>query len=183
MLTNTEDWLYDDGEDAALSVYEQRLEELKKIGDPIAERVREHDERGSAFEDFDRSIMRARKVHDAYISGSEDLKHIGNDEMAKVLEVVNEKKQWLDENRDRQAKRHKAEPPVIFVYQINSELSLFEKSVLPIINKQKPKPPTSKTEEKPQADRTAGGAGDTSAEQPSKPEATANTSPEEMDVD
>ncbi|TKR68036.1 hypothetical protein L596_024085 [Steinernema carpocapsae] len=44
-LTTTEDWLYDEGEDAELAVYEQRMAELRKMGDPIVERVREHEQK------------------------------------------------------------------------------------------------------------------------------------------
>lgn len=44
-LTATEDWLYDEGEDTDIKYYQQRLAELKKIGEPIVERYRETDGR------------------------------------------------------------------------------------------------------------------------------------------
>jgi hypothetical protein len=37
-LTATEDWLYDEGEDCAKSVYVAKLDELKKAGEPIEAR-------------------------------------------------------------------------------------------------------------------------------------------------
>ncbi|KAK0417954.1 hypothetical protein QR680_013296 [Steinernema hermaphroditum] len=50
-LTLTEDWLYDEGEDAPLPEYESRLAELKKTGDPIVERYREHESRTETIEE------------------------------------------------------------------------------------------------------------------------------------
>ncbi|PQQ07871.1 heat shock 70 kDa protein 15-like [Prunus yedoensis var. nudiflora] len=44
-LQEVEDWLYEDGEDETKGVYIAKLEELKKQGDPIEERYKEHTER------------------------------------------------------------------------------------------------------------------------------------------
>ena len=51
-LMDTENWLYDEGEDTEQAVYEQRLGELKKYGDPIVERYREAEGRAPAFDRF-----------------------------------------------------------------------------------------------------------------------------------
>lgn len=40
-----EDWLYDEGEDVTKSVYVQKLDELKLLGDPIQERYMEEQNR------------------------------------------------------------------------------------------------------------------------------------------
>lgn len=56
-LTATEDWLYDEGEDAAMEVYQSKLSELKKYGEPVMERFREYQQRNAAFDDFDRAIV------------------------------------------------------------------------------------------------------------------------------
>ncbi|MFS7984339.1 putative Heat shock protein 70kD domain superfamily [Helianthus anomalus] len=45
-LQETEDWLYEDGEDKTKGVYVAKLDEPKK-GDPIEQRYKEHSERGS----------------------------------------------------------------------------------------------------------------------------------------
>lgn len=45
----------------------------------------------------------------------------------KVISTVEEKKKWVDEQRGKQERRKKTEPPVVFVYQI-----LEEKQVLNI---------------------------------------------------
>ncbi|KAK5976164.1 Heat shock protein 4 [Trichostrongylus colubriformis] len=148
-LTNTEDWLYDEGEDAEKPVYEQRLNELKKYGDPIVERYREAEARKPAFDAFDTAIIRARKAYEDYVAGGEAHAHIDSADMEKVINAIEEKKRWLDEARHKQERRSKTEPPVVFAYEIAQKQQAFEAVVLPILNKKKPAPPTKKKEQKP----------------------------------
>ncbi|KDO51190.1 hypothetical protein CISIN_1g003056mg [Citrus sinensis] len=49
-LQETEDWLYEDGEDETKGVYVAKLEELKKQGDPIEERYKEFTDRSSVID-------------------------------------------------------------------------------------------------------------------------------------
>lgn len=57
LLTKTEEWLYDEGEDVEKKVYDAKMAELKKLGDPVQERHREYENRKSAFDEFDRAII------------------------------------------------------------------------------------------------------------------------------
>lgn len=66
LLTKTEDWLYDEGEDVEKKVYDARMCELKKLGDPVQERHREYENRKNAFDDFDRAIMVICLIYWAY---------------------------------------------------------------------------------------------------------------------
>ncbi|VDK65564.1 unnamed protein product [Onchocerca ochengi] len=140
LLTKTEDWLYDEGEDVEKKVYDKKMSELKKMGDPVQERYREYENRKNAFDDFDRAIMRARKAYDEYTKGSEKYAHLGSSDMEKVISAVEEKKKWVDDQRSRQQMRKKTEPPIVFVYQIQDEQQKFENIILPILNKPKPSP-------------------------------------------
>ena len=47
-LEDTENWLYEDGEDETKGVYIAKLEELQKIGDPIVQRSVEEQTRPGA---------------------------------------------------------------------------------------------------------------------------------------
>lgn len=49
LLTETEDWIYDEGEDAKRSVISQRLEELKKSGERFKLRYDETNARPAAI--------------------------------------------------------------------------------------------------------------------------------------
>ncbi|KHJ87295.1 DnaK family protein [Oesophagostomum dentatum] len=122
-LTAAEDWLYDEGEDAekpnaVLKVYEQRLAELKKLGDPIVERYREAEARKPAYDAFDKSIIRVRKAYEDYVAGGEAHAHIDSADMEKVINAIEEKKRWLDDVRHKQERRPKTEPPVVFANEI-----------------------------------------------------------------
>ncbi|VDO36548.1 unnamed protein product [Haemonchus placei] len=172
-LTKTEDWLYDEGEDTEKPVYEQRLSELKKYGDPIVERFREAEARKPAFDAFDTAIIRARKAYEDYVAGGEAHAHIDSADMEKVINAIEEKKRWLDEARQKQERKAKTEPPVVFAYEIAQKQQAFEAVVLPILNKKKPAPPPKKKEQKEQkpAEPPVNGnpAGDNQAPPPPQP--------------
>ena len=51
-LNGTEDWLYGEGEDAPKSAYIEKLVSLKKIGDPVALKYNESEERPIAEKEF-----------------------------------------------------------------------------------------------------------------------------------
>lgn len=51
-LNDTENWLYAEGEDATKSVYAEKLVELKSVGDPVAFRVLQSEERPIAEKKF-----------------------------------------------------------------------------------------------------------------------------------
>ncbi|PKU36153.1 hypothetical protein llap_13543 [Limosa lapponica baueri] len=52
LLTETEGWLYEEGEDEAKQVYVDKLEDLKKLGTPIEMRYQEAEERPKLLEEL-----------------------------------------------------------------------------------------------------------------------------------
>ncbi|KAF1761893.1 hypothetical protein GCK72_010152 [Caenorhabditis remanei] len=166
-LTSTEDWLYDEGEDAERDVYEKRLYELKTIGTPVVERYREFETRKPAFDSFDQSILRVRRAYEDYANGGPTYAHLDSKEMEKVINAIEDKKKWLDEARHKQDTRSKTDAPVVFTEEINQNKNAFENIVNPILNKKKPAAPAPPKKEEPQP-----AAGDQPQSQPG-----------EMDVD
>lgn len=167
VLTSTEDWLYDEGEDAERDVYEKRLSELKAVGTPVVERYRESETRKPAFDSFDQSIMRVRKAYEDYANGGPTYAHLDSKEMEKVINAIEDKKKWLDEARHKQETRSKTDAPVVFTEEILQNKNVFENVVNPILNKKKPAAPAPPKKEEPQP-----AAGDQPQSQPG-----------EMDVD
>jgi heat shock protein 4 len=51
-LEDTENWLYEDGEDQTKQQYIDKLAVLKKLGQPSQERYMESEERPRAFDDM-----------------------------------------------------------------------------------------------------------------------------------
>lgn len=69
LLSATEDWLYDEGEDQSKKVYVERLALLKKSGDPIVTREQESVEIPRAFNELGAMVVHYEKVLAAYEQG------------------------------------------------------------------------------------------------------------------
>ncbi|KAJ7003134.1 heat shock 70 kDa protein 15-like [Populus alba x Populus x berolinensis] len=80
-LQETEDWLYEDGEDETKGVYIAKLEELKKQGDPIEERYKEYTDRGPVI---DQLVYCINSYREAAVSGDLKFDHIDMAEKQKV---------------------------------------------------------------------------------------------------
>lgn len=137
-LSAAENWLYGEGEEASKSVYIARLQDLKSIGGPIAERAREHESVPHA-----ESVLRQTIQEYAALAQSTDeqYSHIEVNERAKVLAECNAKQQWLEERLKRQASRPLYEPLVVTSSQIIDEKNKLISTCFPIMNKAKPKKP------------------------------------------
>lgn len=150
-LTETEDWLYDDGENCAADVYQQRLQKLRGMGDPIVERYQEFQKRPAAFERLGAKIQQAQKVLEKALAGDETYAHLEPKELDKVRKAIDDKQAWLDEKAGKCASKKKTEPPPVFAVAIDQETELFDNLVTPIIYRPKPKPkqppPPRKSEE------------------------------------
>ncbi|XP_037086295.1 heat shock 70 kDa protein 4-like isoform X2 [Pollicipes pollicipes] len=171
-LDATENWLYEDGEECQKHVYVEKLTELKKLGEPIKNRLREFTERPAALEGLSSALQLCDKAVLAHRAGEERYAHLEATDMEKVERSLAEKREWLDKNLGTLANLPRTEDPPTTAQQIWSEKLAFENSVNPILNKPKPKPP--KVEEPPPADKT-----EEKAEKPNAAAPQDNT----MDVD
>lgn len=117
-LTAMEDWLYDEGEDAEKAEYEEKLNGLKTVGEPVSERFREYEHRKPAFDQFDTAILRVRKAYEDYANGGPTYAHLDSKDMEKVINAIEDKKKWLDEARHKQETRPKTDAPVVFTEDI-----------------------------------------------------------------
>jgi heat shock protein 4 len=176
LLSEKENWLYtEEGEDATKSAYVSNLDELKALGDPIAARYRENEERP-------RFISQLRETFNKYMSdatsGDDKYAHIDEKDKQAVVEKCATVQKWLDDQIVRQAERAKNVDPVLTVAEIDKKREEVIFFATPLLSKPKPKPPvtpgtqTPKRTETPDPAASGGGA---------KPEGEAQ--PTEMDVD
>ncbi|KAJ1670137.1 adenyl-nucleotide exchange factor sse1, partial [Spiromyces aspiralis] len=107
-LTEIEDWLYEDGDDAPKAEYESRLAELKGTGDPIAERAKEAEKRPEAARQLRQALTQWAELA---TSKDERYSHIPEEETQKVIERCEKAQQWLDEMLAKQEARPKYEAP------------------------------------------------------------------------
>ncbi|KDP37205.1 hypothetical protein JCGZ_06261 [Jatropha curcas] len=142
-LQETEDWLYEDGEDETKGVYIAKLEELKKQGDPIEERYKEHMERGSVIDQLGYCINSYRE---AAVSSDPKFDHIDLAEKQKVLNECVEAESWLREKKQQQDSLPKYASPVLLSADVRRKAEALDRFCRPIMTKPKPaKPSTPET--------------------------------------
>ncbi|XP_060073295.1 heat shock 70 kDa protein 4-like [Ylistrum balloti] len=181
-LSETEDWLYDEGEDQLKQVYIDKLAELKKMGNPIQERFSEFQERPQAFEEFGKAVMLVRKFLDLCAQKDEKYSHIETKDVDKVAKCLKEKEEWYNTKLNQQNALKTYEKPIVLVSQICQEKQLLENTCNPIMNKTKPKP----KEEPPKDDKKEKKSEKETPTENAQPEQTAESSEApkvDMDVD
>lgn len=138
-VSETEEWLYGEGEESTKSVYISRLQDLKVIGGPITERAREYDLLPQA-----ESVLRGTiaEYMNFTTSTEERFAHIDAADRSKVAAECAKKQKWLDENMAKQAARPLYQSLVITSNQIIEEKNRLINVCFPIMNKPKPKTET-----------------------------------------
>ncbi len=174
-LQESEDWLYtDEGEDAIKSMYVTRLDSLKKLGDPVAARCRE-------TEDRPRAISLLRETINTFLAqaNSEDERysHIDANEKQSIVVKCATAQKWLDDQVARQAERPKNPDAVLTVAELGKKKDEVTYFATPILNKPKPKPKVEPKAEANGGTETPKSGTDTPAREKDPKE------PSEMDVD
>uniref|UniRef100_A0A8C9WPV4 Heat shock protein family A (Hsp70) member 4 n=1 Tax=Scleropages formosus TaxID=113540 RepID=A0A8C9WPV4_SCLFO len=138
-LEDTENWLYEDGEDQPKQVYIDKLAELKKIGQPIQDRCAEFQERPKAFEALGKQIQQYMKIVESYKTKEEQYEHLDDAEIQKVDKLVSEAMIWMNSKMNQQSKQDLTLEPVVKVQEIQSKIKELFSACNPIITKPKPK--------------------------------------------
>ncbi|PCH35950.1 heat shock protein 70 [Wolfiporia cocos MD-104 SS10] len=181
-LQDAEDWLYtEEGEDATKSAYVERLDALKKLGDPITFRYREAEERS-------RVVAQLRETINSYMgqatSGDERFAHIDAADLQAVVEKCATVQKWLEDQIARQAERPKDVDPVLTSADVMKKRDEIIYFATPILTRPKPKPPKV---EQPAGTETPKSGQETPNPPPqgdaAKEEPAAANEPPEMDVD
>lgn len=182
-LQEAEDWLYtEEGEEATKSAYVSRLDSLKVLGDPIAFRYRES-------EDRPRTISELRETINNYMaqatSAEERYAHIEEKDKQSIVEKCATIQKWLDDQIARQSERPKDIDPVLKGADILKKKDEIIYFATPILSKPKPKPP--KVEPTPTGTPNGGTqtpqSGTQTPDVPPPPPAKEDNGPPEMDVD
>ncbi|KAL8211934.1 UNVERIFIED_CONTAM: Heat shock 70 kDa protein 4 [Gekko kuhli] len=190
-LEDTENWLYEGGEDQPKQVYIDKLVELKAVGQPIQARFQESEERPKAFEELGKQIQLYMKVVHAFKAKDEQYDHLDAAEMAKVENSANEAMEWMNNKLNLQNKRSLALDPLVKTKEIETKTKELINTCNPIVTKPKPKVELPKEDQKPaEQNGPVEGQGDgnresQTAEQNSDSTAPASTEKKlpEMDID
>ncbi|GAB2228120.1 hypothetical protein Droror1_Dr00009950 [Drosera rotundifolia] len=146
-LQEAEDWLYEDGEDETKGVYIAKLEELKKLGDPIEERHKEFTEREALVNQL---VYCINSYREAAMSPDPKFDHIDLSDKKKVLNQCVEAEGWLREKQQQQEQLPKYATPALLSADIRKKTEATDRFCRPIMTKPKPAPPKPATPERPQ---------------------------------
>uniref|UniRef100_A0A8C6KKZ5 Heat shock protein 4b n=1 Tax=Nothobranchius furzeri TaxID=105023 RepID=A0A8C6KKZ5_NOTFU len=120
-LEDTENWLYEDGEDQAKQVYIDKLAELKKLGQPILERYLEAEDRPKAFEELGKQIQQYMKFVEAYKMKDELYDHLDEADVNKVDKLATDAMMWMNSAMNQQSKQSLTADPVSKVKDIRAK--------------------------------------------------------------
>ncbi|KAK1556226.1 hypothetical protein Q3G72_000900 [Acer saccharum] len=128
-LQETEDWLYEDGDDETESVYSEKLEDLKKLFDPIDNRYKEEEARAEATRDLLKCATDYKMVVASLPSSVRDA----------VIEECNKAEQWLQEKTREQDSLPKDADPILWSSEIKRKLEALD-ATCKYIMRSKPSP-------------------------------------------
>ncbi|KAM7114456.1 heat shock protein 105 kDa isoform 2-T2 [Molossus nigricans] len=154
LLTETEDWLYEEGEDQAKQAYVDKLEELMKIGTPVKVRFQEAEERPKAFEDLGQRLQHYAKIAADFRASDEKYNHIDESEMKKVEKSVNEVMEWMNNVMNAQARKSLDQDPVVRAQEIKAKIKELKNICEPVVTQPKPKIESPKLERTPNGPNT-----------------------------
>ncbi|XP_066488143.1 heat shock 70 kDa protein 4L isoform X1 [Tiliqua scincoides] len=139
MLEDTENWLYEEGEDQPKHIYVEKLQEMKKLGGPVHDRYMEHEERPKALNDLGKKLQLLMKSVEGYKNKDEKYDHIDPADMEKVEKYINEAMNWLNSKMNAQNRLSLTQDPVVKVAEIIAKSKELDGLCNPIIYKPKPK--------------------------------------------
>ncbi|XP_009881142.1 PREDICTED: heat shock protein 105 kDa isoform X2 [Charadrius vociferus] len=146
LLTETEGWLYEEGEDEAKQVYVDKLEDLKKLGTPIEMRYQEAEERPKLLEELGHRLQYYATIAGEFRNKDEKYIHIDEMEMMKVEKCVSEVVEWMNNAVSAQAKKSLDQDPAVHSSEIKAKLQELNNVCDPVVTQPKPKVDSPKEE-------------------------------------
>jgi len=136
-LMKAEDWLYDTF-DATKVMYVEKLDELKKIGDPIVFRYKEAEMRP----DWIKAVQGTISNYSAAAKNpGEQYGHIAEDKLASIVKECDSLSAWLADLEAKQSALPKHEKPVLICSEIQKKNQSLAAMADEILREPKPKPP------------------------------------------
>ncbi|XP_059292908.1 heat shock 70 kDa protein 16 [Lycium ferocissimum] len=115
-LQQTEEWLYEDGDDESEHVYAEKLEDLKKMVDPVEHRYKEEEARAQATRNLLNSIVEHRMAAGSLPASEKDT----------VINECHKAEQWLRDKSHQQEALPRNADPVLWSSEIKRKTEAFE---------------------------------------------------------
>ncbi|XP_078149329.1 heat shock protein 70 (Hsp 70) family protein [Carex rostrata] len=140
-LSEVQEWLYMDGEDAQAKEFEERLDLLTSIGDPIFSRLAELTARPSACEYARSYLSEVQKIISNWETNKPWLPKSRIEEVLKEAEKV---KSWLEEKETLQKNTPDYKTPVLTSVEVFEKIAKLQEKVASVNRIPKPKPKVDK---------------------------------------
>ncbi|KAL2327134.1 hypothetical protein Fmac_020561 [Flemingia macrophylla] len=174
-LDQVQDWLYTDGEDANATEFQERLDQLKAVGDPIFFRLKELTARPTAVEHAHKYIDELKQIVQEWNAKKPWLPEERVDEVIKNSEKL---KNWLDEKEAEQKKTSGFSKPAFTSEEVYLKVLDLQNKVASINKIPKPKPKVQKPvkNETENSEQNADNSDSTSTDSSSSSDPSANNS-------
>ncbi|KAL3615314.1 hypothetical protein CASFOL_040975 [Castilleja foliolosa] len=136
-LNEVEEWLYTDGEDASASEFQERLDMLKAIGDPIFLRYNELTARPAASEHAQRYLTDLQQIVQGWEKNKSWLPRERIDEVIREAEKL---KIWLSDKEAEQKKTSGFSKPALTSDEVYEKVLDLQDKVTSVNRITKPKP-------------------------------------------
>nr|CAD7592318.1 unnamed protein product [Timema genevievae] len=134
------DWLYDEGEDAPVELYDQKLSELRTLTGALYRRVRENQERPEALAVLHSMINSSTN----FLAGARNVTAQAPEggmftpvELDTLDRVIKETKEWKQKMEGEQAALTPTENPKLTVKLITEKMAVLDREVKYLVNKAK----------------------------------------------
>lgn len=186
-LSEVQDWLYMDGEDAHANEFKERLDQLKAIGDPILFRLSELKARPAACENARLYLDELQKIVKNWDTNKPWLPKKRVDEVVTEAEKV---KAWLEEKENLQKNTPIYNPPVFTSEEVYQKVLDLQDKVSSVNRIPKPKPKVEKktakeeepaSKEKPTSSESAPDTSDSEPKAQEEDQSASDSEPESHD--
>ncbi|KAK8914402.1 Heat shock 70 kDa protein 17 [Platanthera zijinensis] len=166
-LSEVQDWLYTDGEDASANEFKERLDSLKAFGDPIFFRLSEINALPAAFKSAQVYLGGLQKIVDNWDKNKPWLPRSRVDE---ILSEADKLKNWLQEKEALQKESSAFIAPAITSEDVYGKVSELQEKISRVNRIPMPKPKAEKTPTKESASKenTADASNSTPDENPTQ---------------
>jgi heat shock protein 4 len=147
-LEKVENWLYGEGLKSVKATYHAKLDELKKLGEPITNRFREYEQIPEHFGEFHNNLA----IYETVVtSNDENFAHITPEERKPVTDAIKEARDWISAQAEKISKAVRSENPPVSSQEVLTRHKNFVEKFYATINKVKtaPKAEEKKPEEAP----------------------------------
>jgi heat shock protein 4 len=145
LMNSAEDWLYNEGFETTKQEYQRKIDEVRKVGNPIENRLQQATNRSTTIDSLKKQLDMCKQFAANY---DEAHAHITDEERDRIRKEVQAIESWLYDSISKQDDLPLSSDPVLTVETINAKRTVLFNATNPIMIKPKPKPAPAPAEEK-----------------------------------